>query len=122
MMSMVCVGYANESPWQYVETVKGNRDIYINPNSIKSYSQVPYDYVKCQVKINNNNNAIYELCSIIINKDTKDWASVVWEKYSSDDKLTYRSVSQALAWNRYEDGIFQKAIDTILELEQKGSK
>ena len=121
MMSMVCVGYANESPWQYVETVK-NKDIYINPSSIKSYSQMPFDYIKCQLKLNNNNDGAYELSTIIINKDTKDWSLVVLEKYSSGNELTYRYVSPKNVWERYTDGIFQKAIDAILELEQKGSK
>jgi len=119
MMSMVCVGYANESPWQYVETVD-NRDIYINSNSIKSYSQVPYDYVKCQVKINNNNGT-YKLYLMLINKDTKDWSLPLMETYSNNHELLHRRNAEG-SWDRYEVGIFQNTIDAILELEQKGSK
>jgi len=116
---MVFVGYAEESPWQYVETVK-NEDIYINPISIKSYSQGPYDYVKCKVKIDNNNGT-YNLYLMLINKDTKDWELPLMELYNNSNKLLHRMNAEG-SWNRYEDGIFQNTIDAILELEQKGSK
>ena len=100
--------------WEPTNVIEGNKQVYIDSSTIKSYTEAPYDFVKCQVRIDQNNGD-YTVYLMLINKDTKDWTTPVVYVYKMNNKLRDRWTYDKNLWSRYDQGNLQITIDKILE-------